>query len=653
MNFNCACRGICCVLIFVFLATQTKSQSIKELNLLIQQSEDYREKNSDSVFHFGQQALELSRSLHHTDAEIKARINICFACYRKGQYDLAIEHCTSAIDKYANSSKKIEIGDAYLFLGLTKINLGLYEDAIHQFLPLIDIAITQNNNYLLADACSNLGLAYVSNGNYVKAKKYYNTAIRIHQGIDHPHGKVYVYQNIGRIFFDQTEYDSAIYYLEQAWQLASSIENDHALFYASSLLGQIPDLDPSKTELYLTRAETIAETNGMQGELLNTKVFLADFYFDQQKYELSAEHAQGVVSMAKSTGDYSSLQHAYNLLVRIYTITQNVEKANSYLAMYKDVNDSLTNQDAEDVSAIIDANQMLDEERNYEVARHELNIAQADIFRKNLVIGFSIIIILLITVILFNMARNNRQKTKSNSKLALLNDKLDAALKEKDLLMGMTVHDLRSPLGNIQGLTEILKMNTNNSNEHNEIIDQIQKIVLSTNSLMEELLEISRIDSGDVKINEDEIEIEPFIGQVVEPYVRMAEKKGISVHTSFDLQNVAFMSDRFILHRVIENLISNAIKFTKSGGDVKIKTTLDGNLFTCSIKDNGLGIPKNEQEVLFKKFGKTSTQPTADEASAGLGLYIVDRLIESLRGSVRLESEAGRGSEFSIALPIS
>ncbi|MGL1889344.1 MAG: ATP-binding protein, partial [Reichenbachiella sp.] len=122
--------------------------------------------------------------------------------------------------------------------------------------------------------------------------------------------------------------------------------------------------------------------------------------------------------------------------------------------------------------------------------------------------------------------------------------------------------------------------------------------------------------------------------------------------TDFSLSTESFRSDPFILQRILENLISNALKFTKPNGEISIKIALEEEKFTVSVKDNGPGIPKDEHVLLFKKFGKTSSLPTGNEPSTGLGLYIVNSLINKMKGQITLNSDTGKGTEFLIDIPL-
>ena len=645
---------ICIVLCAVCGITATKAQNqvyrgIDSLNSLAKSQWDF---NKDSVKHFADQALDRSLAAKYINGEINARINLCFFHYLNGDSQDAIVNCENAIDLDKSSLSRLDVSSAYVFLGLTKVNSQKYNEAINTFMQLIDIATQQRNDYLLADACSNLGLAYVSSGQYKKASIYYKTSAKIHKNIDHPHGRVYVFQNLGRIFFDQAKYDSAIYYLKNSHQMAIEIGNNRALCYAATLLGQIPSLSDSLKEKYLITAQSLSEKLDMPRELIISTKHLSDLYFQKKEIKKSLEYAILAAKQAQKAADYEMLSELYSRIVRMYTTLEKFDEAETYLEKFHVISDSLNNQKNDYLAGVIGANELLDEERNYEQAKSELTLAQGKI-RQNQIIIFSVIICsLLIIAMMIILVRANQIKTKSNYNLKEVNEKLDAALKEKDILMGMIAHDLRSPLNKIIGLTNILKMDSALNENQQDMINMVYGIADDTKLLTKDLLEVNQIESNQVKKQSDEIKVDGFVNEMIFHFQPIANSKEIELDVDFNLTDEIFISDKSMLQRILENLISNALKFTPSKGKVNVFVDLKDNVFTFRIKDSGPGIPDKEHELLFKKFGKASPRPTGNESSTGLGLYIVNHLISKLNGTISLKSKQGSGAEFQVNIPL-
>jgi signal transduction histidine kinase len=170
-------------------------------------------------------------------------------------------------------------------------------------------------------------------------------------------------------------------------------------------------------------------------------------------------------------------------------------------------------------------------------------------------------------------------------------------------------------------------------------------------TMIANLLDINRIDRGEVLFHKEPVAVKALLMRLEQGFSAHAKKKGIPLEVSG--QDVELHTDYANLSRILENLISNALKFSASGQPVELKTTLDNQHITFSVIDHGPGIAPMEIPLLFKKFSRLANRPTGGEGSSGLGLAIVKELTELAGGSLTVESTQGKGSTFSIRLPIS
>ncbi|MFY0626561.1 MAG: tetratricopeptide repeat-containing sensor histidine kinase [Reichenbachiella sp.] len=627
------------------------SQSIVEVDLYNLKSQEQRDFNTDSVEFFADLALSTSREIDYHDGEIEALINVCFARYVKGNSELAIQFCDEAINKHKEYNSTKEISNAYLFKGLSKIVLGKFNEAIQSFLPLLEIASEKNNDFLLADACSNIGLSYVSFKNYKKALKYYHIALKIHQNIDHPHGLIYIHQNIGRIFFEQNQLDSANFYLEKTIETAKEINNQRGLYYGYLISGQLANKSYSFRKSNLINALALANDLHMEEEIGFIYFLLSGLHDEQNQADSTIHFATKAEGIELKYKHFERLQRLYFYLVKAYKKNGDIENQLIYSQKYETSLDSLNHRKSEYFTGIIDANEMMEDERSYELIKLELKAAESDLRQKNVMILSAVIGLILIAALLIVVFNANKQNTRSNKLLKSLNEKLDSTIKEKDLLLGIIVHDLRSPLSKIQGILEIFKGDKEINKGQREFVNMMSQIVIETNTLTDELLEINRLESGSVNKNDNIIEVKKFIDEIIFHQRKLAAKKEIEININYNLDAEEFVSDKFILQRIMDNLISNAIKFNHKNGKVEVQISLNKNLFSLSVKDDGPGIAKDEHKFLFKKFGKTSTKPTAKESSTGLGLYIVKNLIDNLNGNITFRSQIDEGTEFKVDIP--
>jgi signal transduction histidine kinase len=241
-------------------------------------------------------------------------------------------------------------------------------------------------------------------------------------------------------------------------------------------------------------------------------------------------------------------------------------------------------------------------------------------------------------------------------KLAQLREKHILELKHlnqtKDRVLRIASHDLRNPLAAIAGLAEFLKEDNGNLNEaQREIVDCIEEAGKSVVSLLNELLDLSALDSGTFSLNRESLNLCDLIHNLVPLFKGEAERKNIRLNFECEEPALELSLDRQQIRRVVDNLISNGIKFTPSGGTVtvRVKSCLRGVLL--EVDDTGPGIPEHEAGSLFKEFGKTSNVPTGGEKSTGLGLSICHRIVEAHEGSIHFTNLPEGGARFSVTLP--
>ncbi len=242
---------------------------------------------------------------------------------------------------------------------------------------------------------------------------------------------------------------------------------------------------------------------------------------------------------------------------------------------------------------------------------------------------------------------------KSAGKIITLSD----VTKEKEIeqmktdFVSSVSHELRTPLTSIMGFSKTILMGKNIDDEtRKEFTEIIYKESKRLSNLIEDVLSISRIESGRANYELIETDLEPIIQEVFTIYSPQAEKKKISISCQLAEDLPKVMADRDAIHQIAVNLIGNAIKFTPENGEIILSLYTDDKDLLLSIKDNGLGIPQKDQDRIFNKFYRVH-RPGKEIQGTGLGLSIVKQIIDAHNGSVKLISEEGKGTEFIVSFP--
>ncbi len=236
-------------------------------------------------------------------------------------------------------------------------------------------------------------------------------------------------------------------------------------------------------------------------------------------------------------------------------------------------------------------------------------------------------------------------------KIINVNDALIQLNVEKDHFLGVAAHDLKSPINSVLGLINLLKHEDNLTESQLEYLSVMERSCIGMKSLVSNLLDINKIEQGGAALQKEKIEITNLLTTQKSIFQDVARQKGITLSFEDHTQNLSLLADKDALNRILENLISNAIKFSVHSTEVKIQANATPTHVTFEVKDQGPGISKSDLPKLFGKFQRLSARPTGGESSSGLGLSIVKELVELMKGKINVETREKEGSSFIVEIP--
>lgn len=248
----------------------------------------------------------------------------------------------------------------------------------------------------------------------------------------------------------------------------------------------------------------------------------------------------------------------------------------------------------------------------------------------------------------------NNELVTTQRELAGKNAKLDLLNKEKNHFLGMAAHDLRSPLSEIIMLSYMLVDSTADEmgTANKEMVEQIRDSGEFMLGLINDFLDVASIESGALRLQKSEVDLPALVAKTVMTNRVPAGEKEIRIGLLCDEDIPATVLDPDKIEQVLNNLISNAIKYSPPGAKVDVHLRRRDYQVLITVSDTGQGIPAEQQHQLFKPFGLTSVRSTGGERSVGLGLHIVKQIVEGHGGTVLVESKSGEGSTFTVVLPI-
>ncbi len=224
---------------------------------------------------------------------------------------------------------------------------------------------------------------------------------------------------------------------------------------------------------------------------------------------------------------------------------------------------------------------------------------------------------------------------------------------EKNEFMGIAAHDLRSPLGTINGFAElILDDATMARPEVEDSARRIRDTATRMAEMVQNLLDANRIERGEMELKLAPTDLGALVASVVDAQRSRALAKSQTLRLESLTGPVPAVIDPSVTIQVIENLVSNAVKYSPPGKNIFVRLLQPAEAVRCEVQDEGPGLSAEDQKKLFGKFARLSAKPTGGEHSTGLGLSIVKKMVEAMDGKVWCESELGKGATFVVQFPM-
>lgn len=226
--------------------------------------------------------------------------------------------------------------------------------------------------------------------------------------------------------------------------------------------------------------------------------------------------------------------------------------------------------------------------------------------------------------------------------------------RQKDHIMGVVAHDLRNPLGVVRGYADFLLSGVTGELDHEQV--EILQIMRRSSQymlhLVEELVDFSRIQAGAMELEREPTDLAALIREAIRVNQMLAQEKKIVIEAELEDSLPEIGLDRHKIRQVLDNLLSNAAKFSHPGSRVEVELSHEDGFVHLLVRDHGVGIPAEDLPRVFAPFQRTSARPTAGERGTGLGLAIVCNIVTAHGGRIWVESKVGEGSTFHTKLPL-
>lgn len=550
------------------------------------------------VFYKG--AIEAFEQIGDERSLARSQINLATAYEVRGELRQALTYFFEVLDKLEELQDDQAQAVILINIGHIFSTRGDVNDALAYLERANTVVESLDDPYLVISTSINLGRTLAQTGAYERAEMVFNRALTIAEEQEEPYYIMVSSHNLGVLFNDQGLYESALPYLLTAERWGKELGEDLILVAGWTGLG----------EAYLGLGE----------------------------YSHALHYAHEGLTLAREMGWVSRLMTAHETLSRIYEAVGDHEQALAHYRQYAVAKDSVFTAERAEIISEMQTRYETEEQRRVNERLAQQNRIQA--LQLTLLLAGVGGLLLILGVVYYRY----RLKQRANRLL----EELDGA---KSRFFANISHEFRTPLTVILGSTQDALAGRFDGDKE-KLTEQHQTILRNTRQmqhLIEEVLDLNRLESGHLELRPLPGDVVRFLQRLVEAHAPLAERNGITLTFDSSVETCPRRYDAEKLEKIVGNLLSNALKFTPRGGEVRVNLHC-GRMTEIVVIDSGFGIPAEAQSTVFERFAQLDEGTR--QGGTGIGLALAKELAELHGGTIDLESIPDQGSTFTVRLPL-
>lgn len=553
---------------------------------------------------------------------------------------------------------------SYNILGVGYIRKNVEDQAFQYFLKALELSKSHNGKAwkkFQAQALINVAGVFWTQNDMEKALPYAHEARNLLETLDEPRVLADNYQGLGLMYENNAQLDSAIFYLAKALDIYIQLEEVTQQGRVISLMGDIyfKQKHYEKALFYQQRALDIAEKKSDVLSIITTQLDIAKIEIELEKYNEARNKLHHILSLTQSESLESHRASAYGLLSKSFFQQNQFDSAYHYLFTQHELEKELiTAEKSKQINELNAVYQTQEKELENQLLRQKNQAIQT----RNRYVSLGFLLLMLgIVAIGYSahklmkkneiIAHRNEEVNKLLEELTDANKHLSNLMDEKSQLIGLITHDIQTPLSVIKFTIASLMLEIKNQPVQSDL-QAIEFASQQIGYLINRISDLQKSDNVDFTVNIKSTKVQEVIEESSEPYIQWAKKKNIKVDIKNSDQPIEIQTDPFILSKAFSNLLGNAVKFSEPGKTIQVKAYTDDRFLVISVKDEGPGISFEDQQKAFNKYQKLTAKPTFGEPSTGNGLFLSKRYVEALGGQIFMNSELGKGSTFTIRMPL-
>ncbi|MFW6219079.1 MAG: tetratricopeptide repeat protein [Bacteroidota bacterium] len=622
-------------------------------------------------------ALNIARENNFTALVSGLLSNLGTAYYTLGDFKKSVDHYEKALtisDSLGNYSEAaICLNDAATIYK----ELGYTGKALEYFLRALELNKQRDNQRFIAVNIDNIAGIYFELGDFEKAFMYTRQGIEIERQIGNLQGLGFSALTLSSLFLEQDMSDSSLYYVQLADSCFGAIDSKLGMGNTYLKYGDVflhNNMLTKSIQHYNKSYRILSELGNEQG-LAHVLLGIGKNLIRQDKYSEAIAYLTESMTLAREHKYNMLLSDGLLILAEVHQKTGNLEKSIEYLKENQDIKDSIAFNKRE--YYLVEQLVKFDTERkeNEIVLLNQQNeLQQARIGRQRAMTIMILSLLLALTALFLILFYRYREKKKTNLLLNEMNTEIEAKkskIEEQNILLSnQTVklreldelkskfftnisHEIRTPLTLIMGPAERL-LSTNNDTRTRKSLEMILKNSELLLELINQLLDIARIEKGMVEIQFELGEMVSDVAFIAEMFKSKAAEFNNQIEINIPEQEIICYYDKDKFHVILSNLLSNAIKNTRDGKIVlSLKKKAGTGKIELKVADTGQGIPPEYLPHIFDRFYMVANHSVPDKMKgSGIGLAYTREIVNLLKGTITVQSEQGMGTAFTVTLPL-
>jgi len=559
-----------------------------------------------------------------------------------------LDQALTSVDAAAPNTKLK--GDLLMARAAAGTALGDYATALASFQTAHGVFAKLKLARNEAMALQQIGAIYSDARDYPRAIQYFTRAGEAYSG-DAPVDLARL-NNIANAQRQSGDFAAAEAGFHEALKIAEAMKSPmlRARILSNIASVQIAQGKAKEAEATLAQGLTLADA-AWRPFLLGVKAQAAFARGDVERAARLIEQTFAGQELAKTT---TTFREFHASAYRVYQMRGQQNLALRHLEAFKRLDDEARDIAASANTALIGA--------QFDFANQELQIsrlreqslrAKAQRQRTVFIASMALILVILIAgAVAFVAMRRSRDRVRAaNAQLNTTNTALEKALKAKSDFLAMTSHEIRTPLNGILGMTQVLLSDKTLAPDLAERVQIVQGAGEAMRAIVDDILDVAKIETGEVTVCAETFALAPMIDSVCKLWRHNGEAKGLNWAQDMSACPRLVHADEQRLRQILFNLLSNAVKFTETGG-VSIEVSHQGEELIVCVADTGIGIPADQQEMIFEPFTQVDGSKSRKFGGTGLGLSICRTFARAMGGDVSVQSQPQAGSRFTLRLPL-